>query len=134
MKNIKKLDGSFNIEVNGLPYNTIIGDKYYDQTLKLYTSNPELFELEQENTISLKNLKIQKTQEVRDKIEKIFYTAYPQYKQNNIAIFGTDQEKAEFKVFHDEKANLFNSVVEQIETSITVEEVEAINISKELNS
>ncbi len=45
--NRKNLDGSFNITINGLPYNTIEGDKYYNETLSLYNSNPELFELEQ---------------------------------------------------------------------------------------
>ena len=44
--NRKNLDGSFNIIVNGLPYNTIKGDKYYETTLKQYKKHPELFEIE----------------------------------------------------------------------------------------
>lgn len=50
MKNIKKLDGSFVIEVNGLPYHTKVDDKYYNKALQLFNSKPELFEIEKEKT------------------------------------------------------------------------------------
>lgn len=50
MKNMKKLDGSFVIEVNGLPYHTKVDDKYYNKALQLFNSRPELFEIEKEKT------------------------------------------------------------------------------------
>lgn len=43
MTNIKKIDGSFIIEINKLPYHTMEGDKYFKETLELYILNPELF-------------------------------------------------------------------------------------------
>ena len=33
----------FNITVNKMPYNTLEGDKYFNDTLSLFNSNPELF-------------------------------------------------------------------------------------------
>lgn len=48
--NIKKLDGSFDIIVNGLPYNTIEGDEYFQETEILYNEHPELFVTEEEAT------------------------------------------------------------------------------------
>lgn len=63
--NIKKLDGSFDIIVNGLPYNTIEGDKYYQQTLDLYNSKPELFEIEKVKEKTLEELKQEKIEELR---------------------------------------------------------------------
>jgi hypothetical protein len=67
--NIKKLDGSFNIIVNNLPYNTIKGDKYYQQTLDLYNSNPELFENEKKTEKSLEELKQDKIEELKKERE-----------------------------------------------------------------
>lgn len=65
-KNIKKLNGSFIIQINSLPYNTIEGDRYYSETSKLYETNPELFEIEQEVTDSttLEDLKLQKNSQI----------------------------------------------------------------------
>ena len=58
--NRKNLNGSFNIIVNGLPYNTVIGDKYYNETVALFNSNPELFEIEKEKEISIEELRYNK--------------------------------------------------------------------------
>ena len=38
---------------------------------------------------------------LKREVEQYFYKHYPIYKQNNIAIFGTEEEKLEFKEFHD---------------------------------
>ena len=73
IKNLKKSDGSFNITINGMPYNTNIGDKYYNDTLNLYNSNPELFDIEIEETEleklnkTIKELKLQKKLELKQK-------------------------------------------------------------------
>lgn len=74
--NIKKLNGSFDIIVNGMPYNTIEGDKYYQQTLDLYNSNPELFELEKKTKKSLEELKQEKLQELKEKREEYKKTIF----------------------------------------------------------
>lgn len=42
-----------------------------------------------------------KLAELKRETEECFYKTYPLYKQNNIAIFGTDEEKLKFKEFHD---------------------------------
>lgn len=68
----KKINGSFNIIVNGMPYNTIKGDKYYEETLKLYNSNSELFEVEKEYIKTLEELKQEKIQELRKKLTIIY--------------------------------------------------------------
>ena len=46
----------------------------------------------------VRNLKLAK---LKREVEQYFYKHYPVYKQNNIAIFGTEKEKLEFKEFHD---------------------------------
>ena len=76
MKNLKKLDGSFNIIVNGLPYNTIKGDKYYEETLKQYKKHPELFEIEKECIKPLEELKQEKIQELKEKRDEYKKTIF----------------------------------------------------------
>lgn len=63
--NLKKLDGSFNITVNGMPYNTINGDTYFNETVSLFNSNPELFELETVKVKTLDELKEAKIVELK---------------------------------------------------------------------
>jgi len=63
--NIKKLDGSFNITVNGMPYNTLEGDKYFNDTLALFNSNPELFDIETVKVKTLDELKSEKIAELK---------------------------------------------------------------------
>lgn len=65
--NRKNLDGSFNIVINRLPYNTIEGDKYYETTLKQYKKHPELFEIEKEYIKTLEELKQEKINELKEK-------------------------------------------------------------------
>lgn len=72
----KKLDETFNIIVNGMPYNTIKGDKYYESTLKQYKEHPELFEVEKEYIKTLEELKKEKILElkkVRDEFKKTIF-------------------------------------------------------------
>jgi len=82
--NLKKLDGSFNIEVNGMPYNTIKSDKYFKETEKLYKKSPELFEIEKEIVIDIKVLQEQKLLENNEKCSAYILSVYPYYKQLNI--------------------------------------------------
>lgn len=42
-----------------------------------------------------------KKQELKQELENQFYTEYPLYKQCNIAIYGTEEERQKFKEFHD---------------------------------
>ena len=67
------------------------------------------------------NLKIQKEYnkqarllEAKSNIEKEIYEKYPLFKQCNIAIYGTDEEKINFKNFHDEKVKKYDSIVAEI--------------------
>lgn len=84
IKNLKKLDGSFNIEVNGMPYNTIQGDRYFEEILSLYNSNPELFDLEKENIIDIEVLKLNKIEELKTNCKNYIYSVYSSEKQKNI--------------------------------------------------
>ena len=42
-----------------------------------------------------------KKQKLKQKLENQFYKEYPLYKQCNIAIYGTEEERQKFKNFHD---------------------------------
>ena len=42
-----------------------------------------------------------KKQELKQELEQQFYKEYPLYKQCNIAIYGTEEERQQFKEFHD---------------------------------
>ena len=74
--NRKNLDGSFNIIVNGLPYNTIKGDKYYETTLKQYKKHPELFEIEKKYIKTLEELKQEKISELKEKRDEYKKTIF----------------------------------------------------------
>lgn len=75
--NLKKLDGSFNITVNGMPYNTIENDEYFKKTKKLCETNPELFEIEGIKVKTLDELKSEKIAELN--------TAYNNYLKNGFS-------------------------------------------------
>lgn len=69
---------------------------------------------------------------LKKNIENTFYTYYPLYRQNNIAIFGTEEEKLKFKEFHDDTAKIYDEKVEAIEKAETIEDLEKVNIEIEL--
>ena len=96
MMKIKK-DNSFIITVNGLAYHTKEGDKYYKETLKQYQEHPELFTKEEEYKPNIEEQKLK----LKEELENNFYNMYPLHKQCNIAIYGTEEERKEFKEFHD---------------------------------
>ena len=67
------------------------------------------------------NIKIQKEYnkqsrllEAKSNIEKEIYEEYPLFRQCNIAIYGTDEEKKNFKIFHDEKIKKYNEIIAEI--------------------
>lgn len=130
--NRKNLDGSFNIIVNGLPYNTIKGDKYYNETLDLYNSNPELFELETKKEIPLEELKQKKIQELKSNCSNYIYSKYPIFKQLNIAIGLATNEEVEQMVSFIGKARLICEEIEQQINSVKTQK-ELENISTNFN-
>ena len=74
--NIKKLNGSFIIEVDGLPYHTKIGDKYYSKTLQLFNSSPELFEIEKDNIVQEKTYSQLREEEygsIKEQLDMIYW-------------------------------------------------------------
>ncbi len=76
MKNLKKTNGSFNITINGMPYNTCNGNKYYNDTLNLYNSNPELFDEEPQTIakeLSYKVLRSNEYPSIEDQLDMIYW-------------------------------------------------------------
>lgn len=129
--NIKKLDGSFNIVVNGLPYNTIPGDQYYQQTLDLYNSKPELFEIEKVKEKTLEELKVEKIQKLKNNCMNYIYSVYPIYKQLDIINPLNDypiERKEAMNNFIDENRNICNEKEELIKKAKNQKELEEINI------
>ena len=130
--NRKNLDGSFNIIVNGLPYNTIKGDKYYEETLKQYKKHPELFEIEKEYIKTLEELKQEKIRELKDNCSNYIYSKYPIFKQLNIANGLATNEEVEQMVSFIGQAKLTCEEIEQkIDSAKTQNELE--NISTNFN-
>lgn len=58
------------------------------------------------NDIKEKN-KLKLKQELKEK----FYKEYPIYKQCNIAIYGTNEERKKFKEFHDKIVEEYNNML-----------------------
>lgn len=132
--NRKNLNGSFNITVNGMPYNTIQGDKYYNETLQLFNSNPELFELETKIEIPLEELKQEKLNILNSETQKFIYAKYPIYKQLNIINplnDYTDKDRNTMNEFINEVRSKNHKFIEQINNCISKEELELININFE---
>ena len=118
--NRKNLDGSFNIIVNGLPYNTIKGDKYYQKTLDLYNSNPKLFENEKKTGKSLVDLKKEKILELKEKRDEYKKTIF--IKDKNLLDL---EDKS--KYYFD---NLILGLCGYTETDLTEYKTYISNISK----
>ena len=126
--NRKNLDGSFNIIVNGLPYNTIKGDKYYQKTLDLYNSNPKLFENEKKTEKSLEELKKEKIQELKNNCQKYIYSKYPIYKQINVANgLATEEEISQMITFIQKARLICEEKEQQINSVKTQKELEKIS-------
>ena len=118
--NRKNLNGSFNIIVNGLPYNTIKGDKYYETTLKQYKKHPELFEVEKEYIKTLEELKQEKISELKEKRDEYKKTIF--IKDKNLLEL-EDKNKYHFD-------NLILGLCGYTETDLTEYKTYISNISK----
>lgn len=55
-----------------------------------------------------------KKQELKKEVEEKFYSEYPLYKQCNIAIFGTEEERKKFKNFHDKLVSEYDKKLEML--------------------
>lgn len=126
--NRKNLDGSFNIIVNGLPYNTIKGDKYYEETLKQYQEHPKLFEVEKECIKPLEELKQEKIRELKANCSNYIYSQYPIHKQLNIANgLATEEEISEMTTFIQKTRLICEDIEQKINSVKTQKELEKIS-------
>ena len=82
--------------------------------------------LEENKNIEFEIVKKQKINELNRKTEENFYEKYPIYKQNNIAIFGTKEEKDNFKIFYDTMIDEYKIKKEKINNSQNIEELNQI--------
>ena len=84
---------------------------------------------------SLEEAKEKKLKELKKDVENYIYSIYPLYKQNNIAIFGTDEERQKFKEFHNTTTSWYNEVVDKVKSCKSVKSLEKIggvNINNEI--
>lgn len=123
----REKDNSFVIVKNGYPYHVVSGMEEYVQLCEKYEINKDLFEEEKEVVVSFNDLKQQKLDMLKKDVEDYFYSIYPLYKQNNIAIFGTDDEKLKFKDFHDKIAEEYGNMVEKINACVSIDELKDIS-------
>lgn len=65
---------------------------------------------------------------LKENIEDYFYKSFPLYKQNNIAIFGTAEEKKQFKSFHHSVVKIYDKKAEAIDNCETIEELDKIEM------
>lgn len=142
--NRKNLDGSFNIIVNGLPYNTIEGDKYYETTLKQYKKHPELFEIEKEYIKTLEELKQEKIRELKEKRDEYKKTIFikdknlldledkSKYHFDNL-ILGlcgyTETDLKEYKTYINYISKIYDDYKLKINNAATKQELDKIIIN-----
>lgn len=128
--NIKKLDGSFDIIVNGLPYNTIEGDEYFQETEILYNEHPELFEIEKVKEKTLEELKAEKIQQLKNNCKSYIFSIYPIDKQLNIINplnDYTEKDKQNMNIFINKNRNICKEKEELIEKAKNQKELEEID-------
>jgi hypothetical protein len=66
--------------------------------------------------------------EAKRKLEDLFYSQYPPHRQNNIALFGTEEQKSQFKTFHDEEVKKFDEFETKVNGCQTVGELEGLKM------
>ena len=84
---------------------------------------------------SLEEVKEKKLKELKKDIEDYIYSIYPLYKQNNIAIFGTDEERQKFKEFHNTITSQYNEMVDKVKSCKSVKslgKIEGVKINNEI--
>lgn len=130
--NRKNLNGSFNITINGMPYNTVMGDKYYNETVALFNSNPELFEIEEEKEISIEEVKYSKKQELKQKRdeykEKNGFSSFVYENLEFGLIEDVNGEREKWRTFLKDLIKKYDNFKEQIENSEDIEELKLLNI------
>lgn len=98
-----------------------------DKKKKLYKNvNGILYELDEDEVqkhdkligqcyeINFEKLKENKIEKLLENTKKRFYEIYPLHRQCNIAIFGTEEEKAEFQRFHNTEAKKYDEILGKI--------------------
>lgn len=75
----------------------------------------------------MSELKKEKKDILTKNIELAIYGEYPQYRQNNIAIFGTKEEKQEFKDFYELMVNEFKNRITAVDKVKSINSLEKID-------
>lgn len=63
---------------------------------------------------SAEDLKLSEKIRLKQELEANFYEKYPLYKQCNIAIYGSEEERQKFKEFHDKLVNEYDLKIKKI--------------------
>lgn len=79
----------------------------------------------------LEELKQEKLVLLEKNIERAFYSVYPLHKQNNIGIFGTDEEREQFKLFHTTLVTEYDNRVLAVNNATSKEELDLIEMDFE---
>jgi hypothetical protein len=78
---------------------------------------------------TLNELKQIKLDELRWNNENYILSTYPEHRQRNIGIFGTDEERNAFKSFKDNQIACYDGKIEEINNCENSEELSKIEIS-----
>lgn len=66
--------------------------------------------------------------QLKSNVENYIYNNYPLHRQNNIAIYGTDEERQRFKIFKEYNTNIYHKKVDEINKAKNLKELKKINI------
>jgi len=80
----------------------------------------------------IEDLKKEKLNVLEYRVAEYYNKYYPEYKQRNIAIFGTEEEKRAFKLFHDNISLKYYEFKEEVEKAESEEELNKIFIVLEI--
>jgi hypothetical protein len=80
---------------------------------------------------TLDELKQIKLDELRWNNENYILSNYPEHKQRNIGIFGTEEERNSFKIFKDNQIAWYDGKIKEINDCETLEELSKVKISIE---
>ena len=68
---------------------------------------------------------------LKDNVEAFIFSIYPQTTQNNLAIYGTEEERQNFKRRKESITSIYHSRLEEIEKAETIEELEKVELNFE---
>lgn len=86
--------------------------------------------LEETTPLTFVQVKERTLSRARQEVSQVIYSKYPTYKQDNLAIYGTETEKQAFKEFKEARVAIYDELVQQINNCNTVKELEAIDITR----